>query len=136
MSKTVRKFEPVKGNLPPAGRLYVNSLGQVRLYFNYRAVCKYGLGTLYRSADLYHILSHENDTESISLDLFESPLRGQVRITHSPANEYAQVCITKFFQEMEVPFQAGRRYPVRISGSSLYMDLVPMPLITGMEKSA
>jgi len=121
-SETISKYEPLHGRLPPAGRFYVDpGRGDVRLFFNYQAVERFGVGVRFRSADLYHIRNHDTGAEKILFELFASPSRGQARLTWR--GNAVKVGITGFLGEFEVSFQERHRYPVWVTGHHLYLDL-------------
>jgi len=131
MNATVRKFEPMNGKLPPAGRFYIDSVGQVKLFFNLQAVERYEVGIRFRSTDLYHILDHDDGAERILLELFEDPGKGQARLTYIPQNRATKVAVTRFIRELNISFQQKVRFPVWATGNQLYLDL-----ISGLLKSA
>lgn len=123
MTAVIRRYEPLEGRLDPAGRFYLDSVGRVSIFFNLQAIEKFGVGVEFRSADLFHSRDRDNGTESIILELYESPYKGQLMLTHMPRNNTTKVCITRFMRQLEIPFQQGTKCPVWVSGSLLYLDL-------------
>ncbi len=123
MTAEVRRFQPMEGYLPPAGRFYVSAEGQVKLFFNCQAVEKYGVGVRFRSADLFHSRDRELAEERIILELFEGPYKGQAMLTYIPHNKSTKMAITKFVRQLDIAFQASVGCPVWASGGMLYLDL-------------
>jgi len=131
MNATVRKFEPSRGKLPPAGRFYIDPTGQVKLFFNTQAVEKYGLGLYYRSTNLYHVMDHDNDTERILLELFEDPAKGQAMLSYIPHDRATKIAVTRFIRELDISFQPSVRLALWATGNQLYLELA-----SGLAKSA
>lgn len=127
--KTVRKFNPSRGKLPPAGRFYIDPVGRVMVFFNGQAVERYGIGTEFRSANLSHILNHEDNTARILLELVEGA-SGQVMLSYHSPTRVAKAHLTRFLRDMEIAFTQGVKYPVWGSGNQLYLEL------TSLAKSA
>jgi len=123
MSAEVRRFQPMEGYLPPAGRFYVSAEGQVKLFFNCQAVERFGVGREFRSADLFHSWDREIEEERIILELFKGPYKGQAMLTYIPHNKSTKIAVTKFVRQMEIAFKAGIGFPVWSSGGMLYLDL-------------
>jgi len=123
MTAVVRKFHPMEGYLPPAGRFYVSSEGQVKLFFNCQAVEKFGVGVEFRSADLFHSRDRDIDEERIILELFRGPYKGQAMLTYIPHNKTTKMAVTKFIRQLEISFKTSIGCPVWASGGMLYLDL-------------
>ena len=118
------RFEESRGTFPPAARFQVKTprgSQSVKLIFNCQAVEKHGLGTTYRSTDLFW----SQETNEIVLELFESEHRGQRRITHIRSHSCSVISITKFLSAFEIPLSYHRRYGVKgdIDGNYLYIDM-------------
>jgi hypothetical protein len=101
----------------------VSAEGQVKLFFNCQAVEKYGVGVVYRSADLFHSRDMEIDEERIILELFKGPYKGQAMLTYIPHNKTTKIAITKFIRQMEISFKVSTGCPIWYSGGMLYLDL-------------
>lgn len=127
MAETVRMYEPRTGRLPPSARFVVKSNGVVALDFTYQAVERFGLGTEYLSANLYHVMDSDLDTERIMMELFPEQDQGQRRLTQHVLNKRARIHITRFIEQFEVNFMEHCRYPVWATGNSAYVDLCPSP---------
>ncbi len=117
-------FKESRGTFPPAARFQVKTpkgSQSVKLIFNCQAVDRHGLGTIYRSADLYW----SEDTNEIVLELFTSPHRGQRKITHIRSHSCSVISITKFLSAFEIPLSYHRRYGVKADreGRFLYVDM-------------
>lgn len=123
MAETVRMYEPLTGRVPPSARFTVKPDGVVAIDFTFQAVELFGLGTEYRSADLYHVRDSELDAERILLQLYSERSQGQRRITQYILNKRARIHVTKFIEQFEVAFKEHCRYPVWATGNSLYVDL-------------
>jgi hypothetical protein len=115
-------YEPLVGRLPPMARFNVDR-GHVVLFFTYQTVELFGVGTDYRSANLYHVRDHDLDAERLMLDLFEDPGKGQRRLTFIQGDKRTKVHINEFIKQFEVAFEEHRSYPVWATGSHLYVDL-------------
>ncbi len=124
MTAVVRKFDPLNGRLPPAGRFYLDYTGQVKLILNCQAVEKFGVGIEFRSADLYHSRDPDNDEEQVILELFREAYKGQVMLSYQPQTKITRLAITKFVRQMEIASPFGVRCPLWLSGSTLYLELV------------
>jgi hypothetical protein len=126
-------YEPLVGRLPPSARFSIKhhanqkNGGHVLLFFTYQTVELFGVGTDYRSADLYHVRDHDLDAERIMLDLFEDRDKGHRRLTLLKPRR-TQIHVTEFLRQFEVAFEEHRSYPVWATGSHLYVDLnEPLP---------
>ena len=124
MTEVIRKFEPLNGHLAPAGRFYLDVTGQVKLFFNCQAIEKFGVGIEFRSADLYHSQDHDLNTESVILELFEKPYKGQAMLTYIPHNTTTKIAVTKFVRQLDIAVPLHTRCPVWASGSMLYLELL------------
>lgn len=131
MRQTVRKLSHLQGRLSPAARFNVTKQGRAYLLFNLQTSERFGIGTEYRSADLYHVQDHECSTENLVLELFTNPEKGRTKLSLARANMTIKIGITMFLREFDVTFQQGARYPVWMSGKHLYVDLT-----SGLAKSA
>lgn len=125
MGETVRKYEPMQGRVPPSARFTHKSNGAVVLDFTYQAVERFSLGREYRSANLYHVMDSDLDTERIMLELFPERSQGQHVLTEFALNKRARIHVTKFIEQFEVTFMSHCRYPVWAAGNNLYVDLCP-----------
>ena len=118
------RFQETRGTFPPAARFQVKTpkgSQSVKLIFNCQAVDRHGLGTTYRSADLFW----SEETREIVLELFTSPYRGQRRITHIKSHSCSVISITKFLSAFNIPLSYHRRYSVKgdLDGTYLYVDM-------------
>lgn len=118
------RFQETRGTFPPAARFQVKTpkgSQSVKLIFNCQAVDRFGLGTTYRSADLFW----SDETNEIVLQLFTSPHRGQRKITHIHSHSCSVISITKFLSAFEIPLSYHRRYGVKGNddGDYLYVDM-------------
>lgn len=123
MAESVRMYEPLHGRVPPGALFAVRKDGPVFMDFSYQAVELFGLGTEFRSANLYHVRDSELDSERIMLELFPDAKKGQRRLTLCDARRRARIYVTAFIAQFELPFKVHHRYPAWVTGSSLYVDL-------------
>jgi len=130
-NQTVRKLSSLQGRVPPAARFNVTKQGRAYLFFNLQTAERFGIGTEYRSANLFHVQDHDTHTENLLLELFTDPEKGKTKLSLFRRNMTTKIGITMFLREFDVTFQQGLRYPVWMSGKHLYVDLTP-----GLAKSA
>lgn len=123
VAETVRMYEPHAGRLPPSARFHVKNNGCVALDFTYQAVERFGLGTEFLSANLYHVMDSDLDAQRIMMELFPEQSQGQRRLTQHILNKRARIHVTKFVEQFEVPFKEHCRYSVWATGNHLYVDL-------------
>lgn len=123
MGETVRMYEPLQGVLPPQARFNVVQ-SHVIMSFTLQTVERFGVGTEFRSANLYHIRDTDLNTERIMLELFPEAEKGHRRLTYMKLNKRAKIHITDFLREFEVAFKEHCSYPVWATGPNLYVDLI------------
>ncbi len=119
----IRKFHPRAGRFPPSARFTVYSSGYVRVHFNLETIVRYGVGTEFRSADLFYITDRTTGKGRIMFELFKQHFRGLRVLTHIAKRKCVQVNVTDFLGEFEIAFRLHHRYPLEIYGNNLVLDL-------------
>lgn len=88
-----------------------------KIHFTQTMSDRLGLGTVYRSCDLYWA----EDEETIVLQVFKEHARGQRRMTK--ASRGCAVSATLFLKQFDILFEEKKRYPVRMEGDRVLIVL-------------
>ena len=110
-----------RGRIAPAARFYDYPNQGMVLFFSSQVTEKWGIGTKYRSADLFFV---EEDQE-VQLKLHQSQHKGQRVVTYTVRPSRARLAITPLVQQFNIGFSVGVWYGVSWDQESetLFIDL-------------